>query len=132
MLLSCSFSSVPEKVSVTYFNIRGLGEDIRLVLVDNGIKFEDNRTFVWVELKEQLQPMFGQLPVLQWGDKQICQSKAILRFLGRQLNLLGSTDDQVLLLDQIMEGFADVRSRYISTVYAADGVRPLCSSLTDR
>jgi len=69
---------------VTYFNIEGAGEPVRLAFVLNNLEFEDNRIDwkEWEEMKPSTK--FGQLPELTLNGKEsIAQSGAILRFVGR-------------------------------------------------
>lgn len=52
---------------------------------------------------------YGQLPVLQVGDKVLAQSNAICRFLARKFNLHGSTDFEAAKLDEIADRISDFR-----------------------
>uniref|UniRef100_A0A0N5AQ31 glutathione transferase n=1 Tax=Syphacia muris TaxID=451379 RepID=A0A0N5AQ31_9BILA len=69
-----------------YFNLRGYGEGPRLLLHYAGVPFEDVRvTFEeWPKLKAKMP--FRQLPVLEVDGRQIAQSAAICRYLGRQFS----------------------------------------------
>ncbi|CCD62313.1 GST N-terminal domain-containing protein [Caenorhabditis elegans] len=68
-----------------YFTIRGFGEYIRLLFLDNGIKFEDIRFDYegneWQEFKKGM--LLGQLPCLKVDGQEIVQTGAIMRHLGR-------------------------------------------------
>mmetsp|Transcript_9538 Transcript_9538/g.27006 ORF Transcript_9538/g.27006 Transcript_9538/m.27006 type:complete len:231 (-) Transcript_9538:244-936(-) len=69
---------------LTYFDMEGLGECVRLALVYNDIEFEDRRIKVsdWSpELKATFP--FGQLPVLQVDGHMLSQSLSILMWAGR-------------------------------------------------
>lgn len=84
-------------LKLTYFDIRGLAEPIRLLLNDQEIPFEDNRISreEWAEMKStmvihnfwnyksRIFQIFAQLPCLHIGTETIVQSAAILRHLGR-------------------------------------------------
>lgn len=65
--------------------ISGYGEYIRLLLIDNGIKFEDIRfpwqSNEWAELKKTMK--FGQVPCYKVDGQEIVQAGAIMRHLGR-------------------------------------------------
>lgn len=84
-----------------YFDIKGMGEPIRLTLAQAGVPFEDVRILPeqWPDIKpsqkasKNRQPRsnhlcisempFGQLPVLEMPDGfMLTQSAAILRYLG--------------------------------------------------
>ncbi|XP_060820570.1 glutathione S-transferase-like isoform X1 [Bombus pascuorum] len=97
---------------LTYFNITGLAEPIRLVLHQSGIKFEDKRLTQdeWPEVKKGM-PL-GQVPVLEIDGKAYYQSKAILRLLARKNNLYGSNDEEAFLVDATVDTIDDVRSAY--------------------
>ena len=72
------------KVKLQYFDIAGLGEPIRYALAIAGVTFEDAR-FVnrdeFLAMKPTLR--FGQVPYLEVDGKELFQSCAILRFIGR-------------------------------------------------
>lgn len=72
------------KVKVTYFNIAGLGEPIRLSLALGGKSFEDYRFAERAEfmaLKPSLK--FGQVPCMHVDGQEVFQSAAILRYIGK-------------------------------------------------
>jgi len=109
--------------TVSYFDIRGLGELPRLVLVAAGQEFKDDRIpFVrkadgsfergdWEERKKNTP--FGQVPVLTLADgTQIAQSGAILRFLSRRHHLSGVSDVESALLDAVYDHLGDIRKSY--------------------
>lgn len=65
---------------LTYFDIQGMGEKVRLAFVLNGIPFDDDRVAFaqWGDLKSKTK--FGQLPLLSIDGKEpIAQSSAMLR-----------------------------------------------------
>jgi len=115
--------STTPAVEVLYFGIHGRAEQIRLVLtyaqtpfVDTAVDFSD-----WPALKKTL-PL-GQLPVLRdrrsGTELVIPQSNAILRHLGRSLNLYGSDEQQHTLCDILAETIADWRNKFVPAVYGA-------------
>lgn len=85
---------------LTYFPIRGLAEQIRLLLIDNKIEFEDDRikSGTWQDIKSQFVrsmrfspcsnvitfQIFDQVPCLYDNGKAIAQTGAIMRHLGRK------------------------------------------------
>lgn len=76
-------NSVP-KLKLTYFDIQGAAEKVRLALVLQGIKFEDERINYaqWGEMKPTTK--FGQLPILTIDGKHtVAQSDAMLRYVAR-------------------------------------------------
>ncbi|CAL1529086.1 unnamed protein product [Lymnaea stagnalis] len=93
-----------------YFNGRGLGEMVRLTLAAGGIQFTEE--FVtereqFLKLIEDGKLLFKQMPLLEIDGKQIVQSKAIVRYLGKKTGLQGKNDDEALLVDQFFEGGRD-------------------------
>jgi glutathione S-transferase len=96
---------------LTYFNARGRGEIIRLVLVTAGVPFEDTRIehSEWLAKKPSLEKNlpFGQIPLLEFGDVKMCQSLAIARYLARKYNLAGKTDLDQARADMIVDCIED-------------------------
>merc|ERR1719158_1178489 len=68
-------------IKLTYFNIEGAAEKVRLAFVLNGVNFEDNRIGfdAWQSLKPTTK--FGQLPLMEIdGAAPIAQSDAMMRY----------------------------------------------------
>lgn len=76
---------------LTYFNLKGKGETIRLSFHAAGIPFEDKRIEFaeWPALKPTI--FTGQLPMLEVDGKQLSESMSIARFIAREGNLLGGS-----------------------------------------
>ncbi|CAO4377811.1 unnamed protein product [Caenorhabditis nigoni] len=108
-----------------YFTIRGFGEYIRLLFIDNGIKFEDIRYVYgspeWDEHKKSM--IFGQMPTLKHDGKEYAQTGAIMRHLARVHDLNGSSEDDATFLDMFFEGVRDSRMKYIMYIYMDQGTR---------
>jgi len=107
------------KMKLTYFGIRGLAENARLLLEDNGVEYEDHRLKdnEWAELKPKMQ--FGQVPCLEDGDFQLVQSGAIQRYLARKLGkgLYGANDKEAAYIDMCFDGVTDLRQKYATLIY---------------
>eukprot|EP01065_Artemidia_motanka_P051213 TRINITY_DN895_c0_g4_i1.p1 TRINITY_DN895_c0_g4~~TRINITY_DN895_c0_g4_i1.p1 ORF type:complete len:219 (+),score=82.91 TRINITY_DN895_c0_g4_i1:73-729(+) len=71
------------QVKLTYFNIQGVAEKVRLALVLNGVEFEDVRIQreQWADMKPKTP--YGQLPVMTIDGQEIAQSGAMLRWAGK-------------------------------------------------
>lgn len=72
------------KIKLTYFDIEGAAEKVRLALVLTGTEFHDERISFddWSELKPKTK--FGQVPMMKMPDgKEVAQSAAMLRWVGR-------------------------------------------------
>ncbi|CAB3398820.1 unnamed protein product [Caenorhabditis bovis] len=112
-------------LTLTYFDVRGRGEYIRLLLIDQRIEFNDDRVKIerdkWPQLKATL--AFGQLPRLRHGNKEYFQTGAIMRHLGRVYGLSGSNEDEATFIDMFFEGVKDVRAIYLRFIYYDDPTR---------
>lgn len=94
------------KLKLLYFNVRGRGELIRLVLNAAEKDFEDVRVSnaEWPSLKPQMP--FNQLPVLEVtksnGEKvMLTESLAIARLLARTFGLYGDDAAEVYLIERM-------------------------------
>ncbi|RHZ24309.1 hypothetical protein DYB37_012816 [Aphanomyces astaci] len=69
-------------LKVTYFDMAGRAETVRLALTIGGVPFEDQRLQreQWAALKPSLP--FRQLPALTVDGHVLCQSHAIARYAG--------------------------------------------------
>lgn len=96
---------------LTYFNIMGWCEKIRLAFVLNNIPFIDERVNnqQWKELKPRT--MYGQLPILSVdGGKEMSQSSALLNYVGR-LNgskLYPQQIDLAFKVDEVLNMIGDM------------------------
>uniref|UniRef100_A0A914WPB6 Glutathione S-transferase n=1 Tax=Plectus sambesii TaxID=2011161 RepID=A0A914WPB6_9BILA len=102
---------------LTYFPLRGLGEQTRLLLNDQGIPFEDFQfdRNDWPKIKPTMH--FGQVPCLNDGDTQIVQSGAIMRHIARKHDLYGENDCERTYLDMFYDGLKDLRMKYAQMIY---------------
>jgi len=95
---------------LTYFSVKGLGEQIRLILSYGGKPFEDNRVEFddsWNSLKQKT--LFGQLPILEIdGKTEIYQSRAICRYLAKQFGIAGKDDIEQAQADMYVDGLYDI------------------------
>nr|ACF25905.1 GST4 [Azumapecten farreri] len=103
-----------------YFGVRGRGELIRLAFAASGQTFEeDTITFAdWPELKQKMPT--GQLPVLEIDGKQLSQSLAIARYLGREFGLAGKTNMDQCLVDQVIDTAGDCLTEYVKSHFESD------------
>jgi glutathione S-transferase len=95
---------------LTYFDVRGRAEVVRLILEETATPYRERRIQVadWPTLKPTLP--FGQLPTFEDGDLYIVQSHAIYRYLARKHNLYGSGERQHIRCDIVEEAFVDAQS----------------------
>lgn len=88
---------------LTYFPARGKAESARYLFALADVKYEDER--VTLEEWKELKPKFGlgHLPVLEVDGKQITQSGAIFRYIGRNHGLYPSDPFESAQVDVVME-----------------------------
>jgi glutathione S-transferase len=94
---------------ITYFDIRGRIEPVRIIFEDLAISYEDRR-IKSIEEWQALKPTmpFGQMPIYQEEDLYIAQSRAILRHVARVNNLYGCDEREHVLCDIAEEAIAEV------------------------
>ncbi|KAK8761847.1 hypothetical protein V5799_026880 [Amblyomma americanum] len=101
-----------------YWDIRGLAQPIRNLLVYKGVQFEDKRyTFgpapeydrdKWLKEKFTLGLRFPNLPYYIDGSVRLTQSLAILRYLARKYDLGALNDKEVTELDVLEQQARDL------------------------
>ena len=90
------------KLKLTYFNIEGAAEKVRLALKLGGLSFEDERIEMasWQQLKPSTP--YGQLPLLSIDDQPpVTQSYGMLRYIGRLTNLYPEDPEKALKIDEV-------------------------------
>ncbi len=99
------------KPQITYFDVRGRAEPIRLLLEEAGVEYDDIQITPtqWQELKPKMP--FGQLPMFREGDVELVQSHAIYRHLARIHDLYGEDEAQRLRCDIAIEALRDADER---------------------
>merc|ERR1712088_1071925 len=83
-------------VKLTYFDLEGRGELIRLLLHAGNIDFEDFRFGFGEWAKHKPNTPFGSVPVLTWDEEEMAQTMAIVRFVARKVGMAGKTDKEFL------------------------------------
>ncbi|XP_002128171.2 glutathione S-transferase 1 [Ciona intestinalis] len=86
-----------------YFDLRGLGEMGRLIFAEAGAEYTDERIKKedWPARKPGMP--FGKMPVLFVDDVPIAHSRAMVRYLGRTFNLMGSNELEAAQIDMWIE-----------------------------
>src|SRR5512147_2158913 len=93
---------------LTYFDMRGRAEAIRLLLHASRTQFEDERIVsrgAWTALKPTLP--FGVLPIYDSRGIRLCESQAILRHLGRHLPGAAADELRAAEIDAAQEAIAE-------------------------
>ncbi|XP_072391076.1 glutathione S-transferase-like isoform X1 [Diabrotica undecimpunctata] len=108
---------------LTYFDITGKAEPIRLLLSYGEIPFEDKRVEFgeWPKIKPTT-PL-GQVPVLEVDGKAIPQSTAICRYLASILKLDGKDAKENLALDVALETLFDLQKLGTEIKYENDAAK---------
>ena len=95
---------------LTYFDIRGRAEVIRLILEEVGAPYRERRVQEqeWPAVKPTLP--FGQMPLYREGELLIPQSHAIYRYLARKYGLCGQDELERVRCDIVEEVFVDAQN----------------------
>jgi len=106
---------------VIYFDVRGLGETIRQLLVIADQPFEDIRIplgGLTDAKKKELDLEWGQVPVLDIDGVRKSQSFAIARYLAKKYNLVGKNETEEFRCDEVVEAIRDFVTK-TAAVYQA-------------
>ncbi|HTE42998.1 MAG TPA: glutathione S-transferase family protein [Steroidobacteraceae bacterium] len=95
---------------ITYFDVRGRAEVIRLIFEETGTPYRERRIKLedWPALKPTLP--FAQLPTYEDGELSIVHSHAIYRHLARKHGLCGNSESERVRCDVVEETFVDAQS----------------------
>lgn len=94
---------------LTYFDVRGRAEVIRLLLEETGTAYVEHRVTLeeWPTLKPTL--AFGQLPLYEEAGLVLNQSQAIYRHLARKFDLYGDNEQERTRCDIVQETFVEAQ-----------------------
>ena len=111
---------MPNKIKLTYFNLRGRAEASRLMLAYKGVEYEDCRITneQWAALKPKTP--FGSLPLLCYNGMELAQSMTIARFLARELNLAGKTRCEEACVDMVVDCVVDLFAAFVKLAFEKD------------
>lgn len=113
----------PASIKLTYFDIEGVAESVRLALVLAGINFEDAR--IGREEWQTLKPTtpYGQLPLLEVdGQAPKAQSSAMLRWIGATYSKTLYPREQLYDIEEAMGVVDDWMRSFLPCFYM--GTRP--------
>ena len=112
----------PSSIKLSYFDIEGVAEPVRLALTLAGIDFEDIRIKFpdWPELKAKTP--YGQLPILELNGngKLHTQSGAMLRFCGRLGDGGLYPSDKLLEIEEVIGLITDLNNALSPSLYIAN------------
>ncbi|XP_041346664.1 glutathione S-transferase-like [Gigantopelta aegis] len=105
---------------LTYFDIRGRGELIRMLFVLSGKEYEDKRVQFadWPKLKPTLPG--GSLPILEIDGKVYTQSLAIAQYLAKEFKLSGKTSLECLRVDEVVHTAEDMLQAMAKSMFEKD------------
>ncbi|XP_048353091.1 glutathione S-transferase 2-like [Sphaerodactylus townsendi] len=117
-------------IILAYWDIRGLGHAVRLLLEHTGTSYEDKQyssgeapdfdTSSWKNEKDTLGLDFPNLPYLIDGETKITQSNAILRYIGRKHNMCGESEEELIRVDMFENHIMDFRMAFARICYSPD------------
>lgn len=100
-------------LTLGYWDIRGLAEPIRFLLLHKNVEFVDKRyeftSGEWPKDKFNLDLDFPNLPYLFDGDVKITQSTTILRYLAQKYGLDGKTQAEKIKVSLVEQQVVDLR-----------------------
>ncbi|XP_031572873.1 hematopoietic prostaglandin D synthase-like isoform X2 [Actinia tenebrosa] len=112
--------------NLVYFDLRGRGESIRMVLAFTGVKYTEERVTMegWPEIKSSGRCPFGQLPLLELGNgRVISQSVAILRFLALENGVAPDNAYERARADMIVDSVKDMEDKMAMLYWEKDEQR---------
>lgn len=106
--LTCSTSHLC-LLNLYHTNLKGRAEPCRLALVIGGLPFEDDR-FKFDQFDEiKKRTPYKAVPVMTLDGKEYAQTHAILRYIGRQVDLYPVDDPiQALRVDEVIDTVSDL------------------------
>jgi len=106
-----------------YWKIRGLGAVFRMLLEYKEANYVDKQYCTGEDWFKERKPAIlemnplANLPYLVDGDKCVCQTNAILYYLGGKYGLYGTTEAQKVRTEELLAEIYDVRNSMIDLVY---------------
>jgi len=98
------------KYKLVYFNLMAFAEPIRLVFAYVGVPYEDVRIEFQDWRVQKANFPWDQVPTLEVDGQVIAQSQAILRYLGREFNLVGDNNFEAAKCDEMIEALYELRT----------------------
>mmetsp|Transcript_48404 Transcript_48404/g.67254 ORF Transcript_48404/g.67254 Transcript_48404/m.67254 type:complete len:222 (-) Transcript_48404:38-703(-) len=116
------------KPVLTYFNVRGRAEIIRMMFTAAGVEFDDVRfkpnaegvegpNAEFMEFKKSGKCPTGQVPFLEMDGKSYYQTMPIMRMLGKKYGMAGKNDEEAYQLDAITATIGDAQNAVVAIMY---------------
>ena len=110
-------------VVLHYFQGKGLGEQVRLMLWEAGVQYEER----YVDTREKLEALranndllFQQLPMLEIDGLKLVQSGATVRYIARKYNLYGKSPADQVHCDMLADGIKDMLGKLTGYPFQKD------------
>ncbi|KAI1699837.1 glutathione S-transferase [Ditylenchus destructor] len=120
-----SLTSSTNKYKLYYFDIRGRGELLRLLLYYLEEPFEDFRVSKqdWTAVYKKKMP-YGHIPVLEFAEtgQLLADSYAISRYIAKKHGLAGKDDWEQAKVDEFANFHNDVTMRFYIYIYPTEEV----------
>lgn len=113
------------KIVLSYFNIRGRAECIRLLMEDAEIpyeyeKFPSRDDWLKNEKPNRNKYPFCQCPVVTFDGTVLAQQDAIMRAIAREKDYYGENNVEKAKIDMMAGGIEDMRLKYSELAYSKD------------
>jgi len=124
--LECCFKqyeapSDAPKYKISYFEARGRAEQIRILLHELDVKFEDNRLnrekFVALQKDEHSPLAFGSVPLLEEGKFSLVQGGSIMAYIAKKHGVYPADVKAGQLADSVVMGAEDLRMKLFELPY---------------
>ena len=114
-----------------YFDMYGRAEPARMLLDHAKVPFEDVRfkREEWPDKKASFE--FGTVPVLEKDGKQYCQSKSIMKYLGRTYGYYSEDPEVAYKIDSAVDGMDDLTNSYMKVRYAGEDKEAQAKAFAD-
>jgi len=113
----------PLEFNFGYWKIRGLGAIFRMIFEYKGVKYTDNQYEDGTKWFQEDKPKIleknplANLPYLECGGDCVCQTNAVLSFLGTKLRMNGGSYKARILNEELLCEIYDVRNAIIEISY---------------
>jgi len=113
-----------KEIKFGYWNIRGYGQAIRLLLFHLNLPFTsrdyDVKSSDWANEKHSLGLEFPNLPYLFDGDFSLTESRALLKYLARKGGVEGKTNEEKARAEMLEGIIWDLRKRFVDLCYSPE------------
>jgi len=124
-----------DKPKLTYWPIRGLAAPIRAALIYSDIAFTDDRTTAWYDgISEEIakvNPLCNNPCLTLPSGQVICQSWAVLQYVGRQGPLKPANDLEQIRVDEVIGVLQEFFTEKMKASYPKEAKENIPSFITE-